>query len=54
MAAYKLSLDPRTLSTHTLLFAVGSTLVHSAACVINDICDRNFDKQVGMCVSLDY
>lgn len=29
-------------------FAVGATLVHSAACVLSDICDRDFDAQVGM------
>ncbi|KAF8955133.1 UbiA prenyltransferase family [Flammula alnicola] len=27
------------------LFALLSTLVHSAACVINDICDRDLDRQ---------
>jgi 4-hydroxybenzoate polyprenyltransferase len=30
-------------------WAIGSTLLHSAACVINDICDRDFDRQVGEC-----
>jgi 4-hydroxybenzoate polyprenyltransferase len=30
-----------------LSFALGSTLLHSAACVINDISDRDFDRQVG-------
>ena len=30
----------------TLLFFVGSIVMRSAGCIINDICDRNFDKQV--------
>ncbi|THV03622.1 UbiA prenyltransferase [Dendrothele bispora CBS 962.96] len=34
------------LAKLTFLFFIGSTLVHSAACVINDICDRDFDRQV--------
>lgn len=29
------------------MFLVGSTILHSAACTINDICDRDFDRQVG-------
>ncbi|KAI0034598.1 UbiA prenyltransferase family-domain-containing protein [Vararia minispora EC-137] len=37
MAAYKAHLDPHDLLVWTALFAIGSTLVHSAACVINDI-----------------
>lgn len=28
------------------MFLVGSTILHSAACTINDICDRDFDRQV--------
>ncbi|KAK0458973.1 UbiA prenyltransferase family, partial [Desarmillaria tabescens] len=28
-----------------IAFALGSTLLHSAACVLNDICDIDFDRQ---------
>lgn len=35
-----------------LAFLVGSSLLHSAACTINDICDRDFDRQVGQCTPL--
>ena len=39
---------PLALYAEKLLwFAVGSMLVHSAACVLNDICDVDFDRQVG-------
>ncbi|KAI0716361.1 UbiA prenyltransferase family-domain-containing protein [Earliella scabrosa] len=38
---------PLALYAEKLLwFAVGSMLVHSAACVLNDICDVDFDRQV--------
>jgi 4-hydroxybenzoate polyprenyltransferase len=49
MAAYKTSLSPAELATLTFIYAIGSTLLHSAACVINDICDRDLDRQVGEC-----
>lgn len=29
------------------VFVFGATLLHSTACVINDICDVDFDRQVG-------
>lgn len=35
------------LVMQALLFTLGSTLLHSAACVLNDICDIDFDRQVG-------
>ncbi len=47
MAAYSYGLSLRDLTTELLLFAIGSTLLHSAACVLNDICDIDFDKKVG-------
>jgi 4-hydroxybenzoate polyprenyltransferase len=47
MAAYKTGLSPHELVVMTLAYALGATLLHSAACVINDICDRDFDRQVG-------
>ncbi|KAI0692904.1 UbiA prenyltransferase family [Cytidiella melzeri] len=46
MAAYCNGTSLAVLAYQTLLFAIGSTLLHSAACVLNDICDVEFDKQV--------
>ncbi|KAJ7820494.1 UbiA prenyltransferase family-domain-containing protein [Mycena leptocephala] len=46
MAAYSVGLPPRNLIVQTAMFALGSTLLHSAACVLNDICDRDFDRKV--------
>ena len=31
---------------HLILFFLGSVLMRSAGCIINDIVDRNFDKKV--------
>jgi 4-hydroxybenzoate polyprenyltransferase len=47
MAAYSVELPWQNLLIQTLMFAIGSTLLHSAACILNDICDRDFDRQVG-------
>lgn len=47
MAAFKTELPAKELAVRTALFILGGTMVHSAACVINDICDIEFDKQVG-------
>ena len=47
MAGYAVGTPVRGILTQTLLFGVGSTLLHSAACVLNDICDIDFDRQVG-------
>ncbi|KAJ7250755.1 UbiA prenyltransferase family-domain-containing protein [Mycena rebaudengoi] len=46
MAAYSVELPWQNLLIQTLMFAIGSTLLHSAACILNDICDRDFDRQV--------
>ncbi|KAJ7726984.1 UbiA prenyltransferase family-domain-containing protein [Mycena olivaceomarginata] len=46
MAAYSIQLPLNHLIIQTLMFAIGSTLLHSAACVLNDICDRDFDRLV--------
>lgn len=35
------------LLTLTAMYGIGSTLIHSAACVWSDICDIEFDRQVG-------
>ncbi|KAA1478074.1 UbiA prenyltransferase [Dentipellis sp. KUC8613] len=34
------------LALWTACLALGSTLIHGAACVLNDICDVDFDRQV--------
>lgn len=47
MAAYTNGTTPSVLACQLSLFAIASTLVHSAACVLNDICDIDFDRQVG-------
>ncbi|GJE85451.1 4-hydroxybenzoate octaprenyltransferase [Phanerochaete sordida] len=46
MAGYTTGTSSYDLVMQLLAFAVGSTLMHSAACVLNDICDIDFDKQV--------
>ncbi|KAI0337401.1 4-hydroxybenzoate polyprenyl transferase [Trametopsis cervina] len=46
MAGYANGTSLPILVYQVLLFGVGSTLLHSAACVLNDICDIDFDKQV--------
>lgn len=46
-AAFTVSIPPGQLGLHLAAYFVGSTILHSAACVINDICDRDFDRQVG-------
>ncbi|KAH9934349.1 UbiA prenyltransferase family [Fomitopsis serialis] len=38
--------DLTTFVQYTTAFLLGSTLLHSAACTINDICDRDFDRPV--------
>lgn len=47
MAAYSKNLPMETFVTYTLMFALGSTVLHAAACVLNDICDRDIDRKVG-------
>jgi 4-hydroxybenzoate polyprenyltransferase len=34
-----------------LAWALGATLFHSAACVWNDMCDYDLDRQVGAYIS---
>lgn len=48
LAARSRQTDPLELAYYLMTFFVGSTLLHCAACVINDICDIDFDRQVGM------
>lgn len=47
MAARTFHMDVGTLALRTLMYTIGGTTLHSAACVINDICDRDLDRQVG-------
>ena len=51
MAAYANDLSRHDVAIQTMMFAIGSTLMHSAACVLNDICDIDFDRKVGTCLS---
>ncbi|KAH9912834.1 UbiA prenyltransferase [Fomitopsis serialis] len=46
MGAFAGGISARQLAVQTFLFLVGSTLRHSAACIWNDICDREYDRQV--------
>ncbi|KAG6812447.1 hypothetical protein H0H92_002815 [Tricholoma furcatifolium] len=45
MASYRNARPPWTFFVDFVLYAFLSTLVHSAACVLNDICDRKLDAQ---------
>ncbi|EMD35418.1 hypothetical protein CERSUDRAFT_53335 [Gelatoporia subvermispora B] len=49
MAAYAVKYPLYQLLVQTIMFGIGSTLLHSAACVINDICDIEFDRKVERC-----
>lgn len=49
MAAYKVKAPLNDLAFQSTVFAFGATLLHSTACVINDICDVDFDRQLGRC-----
>ena len=44
--AYNYSKDINIFSYYIILFFLGSVLMRSAGCIINDIVDRNFDKKV--------
>jgi 4-hydroxybenzoate polyprenyltransferase len=46
-AAYRLALPVNEVVKTTLFFASLGILVHSAACVINDMLDRDLDRKVG-------
>ncbi|KAI0739190.1 UbiA prenyltransferase [Daedaleopsis nitida] len=46
IAARATALPLATYAERLLWFAVGSMLLHSSACVLNDICDVDFDRQV--------
>ena len=52
IAARATSLPLVVFAEKLVWFALGSMLLHSAACVLNDICDVDFDRQVGTSPSL--
>ena len=43
---FDFSKDLNTYFFYLLLFFLGSVLMRSAGCIVNDILDRNFDKKV--------
>ena len=47
MAARAVHLPLPIFAAKLAVFAIGSFLLHSSACVLNDICDVDFDRQVG-------
>ena len=44
--AYDFNSDLTKFYFYTLLFLLGSMLMRSAGCIVNDIVDKNFDKKV--------
>ncbi|EKM58175.1 uncharacterized protein PHACADRAFT_116866 [Phanerochaete carnosa HHB-10118-sp] len=46
MAGYAIGTPIHDLAVQLFAFGISSTLLHSAACVLNDICDIDFDRQV--------
>lgn len=46
LSAKKIDIDLRGILYFTTLFGLGSVIMRSAGCVINDIFDKNFDSQV--------
>ena len=44
--AYDFSYDLNTYFFYMTLFFLGSVLMRSAGCIVNDILDRKFDKKV--------
>ncbi|KAJ7623850.1 UbiA prenyltransferase family-domain-containing protein [Mycena polygramma] len=46
MAAHSVNLPAHEVLAQTFMFAIRSTLLHSAACILNDICDIDFDRNV--------
>ncbi|KAF9227046.1 UbiA prenyltransferase [Gyrodon lividus] len=46
LGAYRTATTLDVLALHLLVFGIAGTLVHCASCVINDICDVEYDRQV--------
>jgi 4-hydroxybenzoate polyprenyltransferase len=51
LLGYKGAFNLSDFSAKAGVFLVANTLLHSAICVINDICDKDLDAQVGMSCS---
>jgi 4-hydroxybenzoate polyprenyltransferase len=47
MASYALKLPYTTPLTYISLFGIGAFVMRGAGCTINDLWDRNLDKEVG-------
>ena len=47
MVAFDARLSGTAFASQALMFILGSTLLHSTVCVLNDICDIDLDRQVG-------
>ncbi|KIK91826.1 hypothetical protein PAXRUDRAFT_830507 [Paxillus rubicundulus Ve08.2h10] len=46
LAAYRTATTPDVLALHLFVMGIGSIFQHAAMCVINDICDVEYDRQV--------
>lgn len=47
MGAYSANKSFEEIKHLILPLVIGAIIVHSAACVLSDICDVDFDRQVG-------
>ena len=47
MLAFRERLPLSVFGFWTVVFVFASILIHAVACVLNDICDRDLDAQVG-------
>jgi 4-hydroxybenzoate polyprenyltransferase len=51
LGALQVNMPLVDLIVQLLAWALGATLFHSAACVWNDMCDYDLDRQVGAYIS---
>ncbi|KAF9800157.1 hypothetical protein IEO21_10422 [Rhodonia placenta] len=49
MSASITHMKPSQVATQLMLYFIGSIIRHNAACIWNDICDREFDREVERC-----
>ena len=47
MVSYNKAIPPDVLVIETAKYALAGTILHSAACVYNDLCDIDIDSRVG-------
>ena len=47
MVAYSRGISSSVLAVETVKYTFAGTVLHSAACVYNDICDMDIDCRVG-------